>query len=148
LRRRAAGGNLPGVTLDQIIVSPVVGLLAVAGGCALVARLVGATGRFALTAVEAATSRALAETSLRHGDLTGMSERRALAVRARRRRRMSGLLALLWLALLVVPAAFSVVRPVYALASLLWLLPGRRVRFRMHVGRARSGSAVDTRREP
>jgi hypothetical protein len=136
------------VTLDQIIASPVTGLLAAAGGVALAARLAGAALRAGFSWLEAAALRALAETSMRNGDLTAMAERREHALRVRRARRRSALLALLWLGMLLVPLAFGVARPAYALASVLWLLPGGRVRFRMTAGRTPAGSAVETRPEP
>lgn len=112
-----------------MIASPVVGLLAIAGGAALVYRLGRAALQLGLTTLESASAGGLVEISIRHGDLTGMAERQEMHRAARRARLRFLLLALLWTALLVAPVIAGISRPVYALAALLWLLPRKPIRF-------------------
>ncbi|HEX2189175.1 MAG TPA: hypothetical protein VHG51_09780 [Longimicrobiaceae bacterium] len=100
-------------------------LLAAAGIVALGTRLLGSLFRLGLTAAEKTHNDALVDASLRQGDLTALAERRAAAGDLRRSRARSGLLVVLWLALLVVPPIFGWGREVYAAAALLWFLPGR-----------------------
>lgn len=111
------------MTLETILASPVVGLLSVIGGAALVWRLARAALRLGLTALESASAGGMVEISIRHGDLTAMAERQEMARAARRARVRAALLAVLWAALLIAPAVGGISRPVYALAALLWLLP-------------------------
>jgi hypothetical protein len=116
------------VTLESLIASPVVGLLALAGGVALVYRLGRTVLRLGITAAEKTAVDGLLETSIRNGDLTTMAERQAHIGQVRRARGRALLLGLLWAALLVAPAIAGVSRPVYAVAALLWLLPRRPIR--------------------
>jgi hypothetical protein len=102
-------------------------LLAAAGLLALVGRLLASFLRAGLAAAEKTHNDAQVEASLRRGDLTALAERREAAASLRRSRARAGALALLWGALLVVPPLVGWGREVYALASLLWLLPGRPV---------------------
>jgi len=102
-------------------------LLAAAGVAALVLRLLGALFRAGLAAAQKSHSDGLLEVSLRRGDLTALAERQAEVRTLRRSRTRSALLVSLWLGALAVPALAGVGREAYALASLLWLLPGRPV---------------------
>ncbi|HEX5724080.1 MAG TPA: hypothetical protein VFX98_01370 [Longimicrobiaceae bacterium] len=99
--------------------------LAVLGAAALFARLLRSLLRLGLNVAEGSAAAGLAEVSARRGDLTGMAERGELVRAIRRSRRRNAALALLWLAVIVVPILLGGVREVYAAASLLWLLPRR-----------------------
>jgi len=105
-----------------------IGLLAFAGGAALVARLARASIGVALRAAEAAAARGMADVSARRGDVTGMMERQSAAREARRALRLMLLLGAVWLAWLVVPLFAGVARHAYAAAALLWLAPNPRLR--------------------
>ena len=107
---------------------PFLVLLALAGGAALVLRLGGSLVRLGLTAAETTAATGLAEVSARRGDLTGLAERREEARALRRARRRQAAATVLWISLLVAPAALGWAREVYAGASLLWLLPRPRLR--------------------
>jgi hypothetical protein len=111
------------VTLDSVIASPVTGLLALIGGVAIVYRLARGLLRLGLAAAEAGAGGAMVQASIRHGDLTGMAERREQVSVARRSRTGAALEVVLWLALLAVPPIAALSRPVYAVAALVWLLP-------------------------
>ncbi|HEX8246042.1 MAG TPA: hypothetical protein VF541_21180 [Longimicrobium sp.] len=116
------------MTFESILASPVVGLLSVIGGAALVYRLARAALRLGLTTLESASAGGMVEISIRHGDLTAMAERQEMARAARRARVRAVLMALLWAALLVAPVVAGIARPVYALAAVLWLLPRKPIR--------------------
>ena len=111
------------MTVESIIASPLVGLLALAGAVALVYRLGRALVRVGLAAAEAGAVGGMAQVSMRQGDLTGMAERRELVSAVRRARTRAILEALLWAALLAVPPMVGIARLVYAVAVLVWLLP-------------------------
>lgn len=98
-----------------------------AGGVALASRFLRSLFRAGLTAAEKSAVDGLLEVSVRQGDLTAMAERRERAKALRRARLRSGAFALLWLALLVLPLFSGWLREVYALASVLWLVPSRPV---------------------
>ena len=117
------------MSLASVIASPVVGLLALVGCLALVYRLARAALRLGVTSLESASAGGLVEVSIRHGDLTGMTERQQMHRAARRGRLRAGLLALLWTGLIVAPVVAGISRPVYALAALLWLLPKKPIGF-------------------
>lgn len=117
------------MTLATILASPVVGLLALAGGAALVYRLGRTVLRLGIAAAEKTAIDGMVEVSIRHGDLTTMAERKAHVAAVRRARARAIGLTLLWGGLLVIPAVFDVTRPVYALAALAWFLPRRPLRF-------------------
>ena len=117
------------MNLQSILASPLIGLLAVVGGAALVYRLLRTLLRLGIAAAEKTAIDGMVEVSIRNGDLTTMAERKAHVAAVRRARLGSIALALLWGALLVVPAALGVTRPVYALAALAWFLPRRPLRF-------------------
>jgi hypothetical protein len=117
------------VTLETIIASPVVGLFALAGGAALVYRLARTLLRLGITAAEKTAVEGMVEASIRTGDLTTMTERKAHVAAVRMARAKAAGLTLLWAGLLVVPVILDVTRPVYALAALAWLLPRRPLRF-------------------
>lgn len=104
-----------------------VGFLALLGAVALALRFAASMGRVVLGAAEAAAASGAADTSARQGDLTGMSEARAVESRALQERRRSILLSLVWALWLVVPLAFGGVREVWALAAPLWLVPRQTV---------------------
>jgi hypothetical protein len=109
-----------GSTLDPLVL-----LLAVLGGAALLLRALGGLFRLALRASQETAARELAEVSARRGDITGMEERRRAAAAARQDRRRHLLLTLLWIAWFVLPLMLGAARIPFALASLLWLLPKR-----------------------
>jgi hypothetical protein len=109
-------------------VEGIIAILAVAGGTALVVRLVRSVLRLLLAAADVTAASGLAEVSARRGDLTAMAERRAAENRARRARIRSTVWALGWLAALVVPTVAGVAPAVYAIASVLWLLPRQPIR--------------------
>jgi len=123
LRRTGRIGETVGVNFDAIAAHPLVGLLALAGGAALLFRSARALLRLGLAAAEGATIGGLVEVSRRNGDLTGMAERQEQARTVRRARSRSLLLFLLWGGLLAVPPLAGVAKLVYAAASLVWLLP-------------------------
>ncbi len=127
-RARRAGED-GGVTLETLIASPVAGLLALAGGAALVYRLARTVLRLGIAAAEKTAVDGMVEVSIRHGDLTTMAERKAHVSAVRRARGRAALQLLLWGGLLVVPAVLDATRPVYALAALVWFLPRRPLRF-------------------
>jgi hypothetical protein len=100
-------------------------VLAAFGVAALLSRLLGSLLRLGLAAAEKTHNDGLLDASLRRGDLTALAERQAEVRTLRRSRARTGLLVVLWAALLVAPAAAGWGREAYALCSLLWLLPGR-----------------------
>ncbi|CAN5372381.1 hypothetical protein BH24GEM3_BH24GEM3_27550 [soil metagenome] len=102
--------------------------LAFLGGTALVYRLIRSLARVAIAAAEATAASGLAEISARRGDITTLAEREETRQDARRSGRRNALYAVLWLLLLIVPAFLGGVREVYALASLVWLLPYQPIR--------------------
>jgi hypothetical protein len=103
----------------------VVGFLALLGGVALALRLFRTLARMVLVAAEIASASAMAEASVRRGDLTGMAEAQAAERRARAVRLWTFGGALLWSAWLIVPLAAGAAGIMYALAAPLWLLPSR-----------------------
>lgn len=117
------------MSLDALAASPLVLVLAFVGGAALVHRLLRALMRAGLAAAEAAAVEGLLEVSTRRGDLTGMAERRDRIREVRRVRGRALLLAVVWLALLVVPSTLGAGRLVFAAAATLWLLPRPPLRF-------------------
>lgn len=102
--------------------------LAILGGTALVYRLFRSLARAAIAAAEATAASGLAEISARRGDITTLAERQETQQDARRSWRRNALYAVLWLLLLVGPLFIGGVREVYALASVVWLLPYRPIR--------------------
>jgi hypothetical protein len=129
------------VNLESLAAHPLVGLLAVVGGAALLYRVGRGVLRLGLAAAETAAVNGLVEISLRHGDLTGLAERRAAAQLVRRTRIRAGLFLALWLALLVVPLIAGVARLVYAACALLWLLPKEPIRLTPSPNAASLGEA-------
>lgn len=117
-----------GVSLESVIASPLIGIFALVGCVALIHRLGRSLLRVGLAAAEAGAVGGMVQVSARHGDLTGMAERRAHVSTVRRARTRALLSTALWTALLVAPALAGVSRPVYAAAALLWLLPRRPIR--------------------
>ncbi|HEV2149160.1 MAG TPA: hypothetical protein VGR37_17260, partial [Longimicrobiaceae bacterium] len=110
-----------------VLLSLLLFLAAAAGLLALLGRLLAALLRAGLAAAEKTHNDNLLEASLQRGDLTALAERRAEAKSLRHARARAGGLALLWAALVVVPPLVGAGQEVYALSSLLWLLPGRPV---------------------
>lgn len=98
-------------------------LVAIAGGLALLSRLVRTVLRLALHAAEATAASGLAEVSARRGDLTAMAERREQEERARRHRRAEFGRLLLWAVWLAAPPIFGWMPEAYAAAAILWLIP-------------------------
>jgi hypothetical protein len=102
---------------------PLLGILAVVGVLAILARLGRSLLRVGITVAEETAAAGMAETSARRGDLTGLAERREQRTALRRTRLKQLAISALWVALLVAPALAGWGRPVYAAAVLLWLLP-------------------------
>lgn len=100
-------------------------LLAVAGGLALLRRVLGSGARLALRSAEIVSATSRAELSERRGDLTGMQEQRLAERDARTRRRGDAARVLFWAGWLVVPLAAGWMPEGYALAAPLWLLGSR-----------------------
>ena len=100
-----------------------VGLLAIAGGFALVARLLRSLGVYLLRTAELVAASGAAEAHARRGDLTGLGDARSAERRARRSRRRGGFTASFWLVWIVVPLGIGT-PALYALAAPLWFLPG------------------------
>jgi hypothetical protein len=121
--------KLSGVTLESILASPLVGLLALVGCAALIYRLGRALLRVGLAAAEAGAVGGMMRVSARSGDLTAMAERQAVVAAVRRTRILALLTTALWAVLLVAPPLAGVGRLVYAAAALVWLLPRRPIRF-------------------
>lgn len=105
-----------------------VGLLALAGGLALLTRGTRSAARLALQTAEITALEGMIEISERRGDLTGMSERREQERRLRAGRRGDLLQTLGWALWFVVPIAAGWLPGAFALAAPLWLLPLRPVR--------------------
>jgi hypothetical protein len=103
-------------------------LLAVVGGLALIGRLLRSIARTALAGMEAAAASGLAETSARHGDLTGMAERRAAERTARGRVWLHAAWTALWLLALLAPWFGGFAREAFAAASVLWFFPHAAIR--------------------
>ncbi|CAN5616222.1 hypothetical protein BH23GEM6_BH23GEM6_23570 [soil metagenome] len=109
--------------MADAVLSPVLFLLAFAGGAALVYRSVGGLFRLALRASQETAAAQLAEVSARRGDLTEMAERRRAAEAARRDRRRVTVVTLFWMLWLAVPLILGWAPTAFAVAALLWLLP-------------------------
>lgn len=120
--------------LPELASNPVVGLLAVIGGAALIFRLGGAVVRLVLAWAEWTAVSGLAEVSRAHGDLTTLAERSEQVRTINRARTRAGLAAAGWAAALAVPVAAGVVPLVYAPAALVWLLPRRPLRLTTAAG--------------
>ena len=102
--------------------------LAVVGAAALGVRFLRSALRVLLQAADVTAAESMAEISARRGDLTTLAERRADERQARQGRRRDGVVALLWLLWLLVPAAAGWASIAYALAAPVWLLPSRPLR--------------------
>ena len=103
-------------------------VLALGGAGAILRSLVRTVLRLGLGAAEETAAVTMAEQSARRGDLTGLAERREMAIRARRNRRRDLLLSGLWLAWLVLPPFLGPASQIYALAAPLWLVAPPRIR--------------------
>ena len=103
-------------------------VLAIGGVGAILRSLVRTVLRLGVGAATESAAASMAEQSARRGDLTGLAERREMAVAARQQRRRDLLLSAMWLAWLVLPSFLGVAGPVYALAAPLWLIAPPRVR--------------------
>lgn len=124
------------MNLPALASNPVVGLLAVIGGAALIFRLGGAVLRLVLAWAEGTAVSGLAEVSRAHGDLTTLAERSEQVRTISRARTRAVLAAAGWAAALAVPIAAGVVPLVYAPAALVWLLPRRPIRLTTGAGPA------------
>jgi hypothetical protein len=142
-----SSGETVGVNLEALAAHPLVGLLALIGGAALLYRVGRGVLRLGLAAAETAAVSGLVEVSIRHGDLTGLAERKAAARLIRRTRVRAGLFLLLWLALLVVPLVAGVARLVYAACALVWLLPREPIRLTPSPKAASLGEAPSSARD-
>ena len=122
------GGEDERMDLAEIASNPLIGLLAIVGGAAIVHRLARSLLRLGLSAAEKASIEGLLEVSIRNGDLTTMAERREQVGAVRRARGRAFLTSGFWLALLAVPPIAGVATLVYAPAALVWFLPRKPLR--------------------
>jgi len=100
-------------------------ILAIAGIAAVLVRAAGSALRALRGSVDAFLARDVADVRAQRGDLTGVSDA-ALARSAANRRRLFFLAAFgFWLGLLIVPPLTPWPRFLYAVYSLLWLVPRR-----------------------
>jgi hypothetical protein len=101
-------------------------LLAVAGFAAAALRAAIALLAAFQSGVEAFLARDLADVRSRRGDLTGLTEVAELRALARRRRLVAMGSFLMWSGLLIIPPLTSWPQVLYAIYSVLWLMPRRR----------------------
>jgi hypothetical protein len=101
-------------------------LLAAAGFAAAALRAAIALLAAFQSGVESFLARDLAEVRSRRGDLTGLSEVDELRALARRRRLVALGSFFMWAGLLIIPPLTSWPQILYAIYSVLWLLPRRR----------------------
>ena len=108
---------------SEWIPGPILGVLALVGVLAILARLGRSLLRVGITAAEETAAAGVAEASARRGDLTTLAERKEqkLALRRTRWKQLGASAA--WTALLFTPPIAGVGQLVYAACSLLWLLP-------------------------
>jgi hypothetical protein len=100
-------------------------ILAVAGAAAVLVRAVASAFRALRGGVDAFLARDLADVRAQRGDLTGLSDAGEIRAAARRRRMAALAAAGFWLGLLFVPPLTPWPRFLYAVYSLLWLVPRR-----------------------
>jgi hypothetical protein len=100
-------------------------ILAVAGGLAILLRAGRALFLVLRGGADAIIARDVAATLARRGDLTGLQEARVAHADARRRRYLAVGVFSLWIGLLLIPSLTPWPRMLYALYSLLWLVPRR-----------------------
>ena len=105
-----------------------VDLLALLGGVALVMQLFRFAAKVILSAAQGAAASGVAESSMRRGDLTAMTEGREAEKQARRDRRTNSVIALVLLLWIAVPLAVGYVEEGYAIAAPIWLLPRKPIR--------------------
>lgn len=101
-------------------------VLAIAGFFAVVFAGTRAALRVLRGGLESFLAGEVASSRATRGDLAGLSEAKDLQARARRARRLAAFQAFAWGALLIVPAFTPWTRELYAVYSLLWLVPRRR----------------------
>lgn len=118
--------------MPDAVAGPALLVVAILGVLALLGRAVRSALRLALHVAETTAASGLAEVSARRGDLTGLAERRAHQARARRLRRAELLLLTGWVAWIAIPPIVGWLPAAYAPAALLWLLPRRPIRPRLH----------------
>lgn len=100
-------------------------VLAVAGGVALVIRLLRSLARWALRSAEVVAASSSVETSARRGDLTGLADARKAERLARSAQRREGLMVGILFLSISIPFAVNAFG-FYALAAPLWFFPRRR----------------------
>ncbi len=99
-------------------------ILALFGFVAALLRLTRAAVSVLRRGAEAFFAREVAETRARRGDITGMEKAQGAVMHARRERRRSLGLLVLWAALVILPPVLlPSPAPVYAAYNVLWLLP-------------------------
>jgi hypothetical protein len=103
-------------------------ILAVAGFAAVAARMLFALLRVLTRGADALMARDIAATRAQRGDLTGFEEANAARGVARRGRYAALGVLSIWAGLLLVPTLTPWPIRLYAVYSLLWLLPPRRER--------------------
>jgi hypothetical protein len=100
-------------------------LLAIVGAAAVLLRAAGAAFRALRGGFAAFMARDLADVRAQRGDLTGFADAAAATGAARRRRMVALGAAAFWVGLLFVPPLTPWPRFLYAVYSLLWLVPRR-----------------------
>jgi hypothetical protein len=124
-----ARGENPGVIAFALsVLQRALPLLAVLGACALGFRLLRALLRLGIAAAETTAVAGLVDISARRGDLTELAERQRQERSIRRTVKTSAAGVVVWLALLLVPAAAGLAREAFAAAAFVWLLPRRPLR--------------------
>jgi len=98
-------------------------MLAAVGFAGVAWRALRAGMRLLGSGAELLWANELARARARRGDLTGMDQADAEARDARRSRSHAALAVAFWLLLLTAPAATPWTRVLYAMLSLVWLMP-------------------------
>lgn len=98
-------------------------LLAVAGGLAVFSRVVRALLRLLHRGIDAFVAREVADLRAQKGDLTGLADASRQRADARRRKVLAVAALSFWVVLLVAPPLTPWPALLYALYSVLWLIP-------------------------
>jgi hypothetical protein len=103
-------------------------LLALLGGVALAMQLFRFVAKVVLSSARGAAASGMAESGMRRGDLTAMTEGREAEKQARRDRRTNTAIAVVLLLWIAVPLALGYAEESYAVAAPMWLLPRKPLR--------------------
>lgn len=98
-------------------------LLAFAGGLAVLARVIRSLFRLLHRGIDAFVAREVADLRAQKGDLTGLADAARQRADARRRRLVAVAALSFWVVLLVAPPLTPWPELLYALYSVLWLIP-------------------------